>query len=146
MAKDMSTGDVSLNTAVNAAGQPALTPFMRWAVLLLLATGVLIAFVDRTSISSALAVKSFVSHFGMTDVDRGWVNSAFFWSYAVMCIPAGWLVDRYGAKVPYALCFAAWCLATAATGAMTALTGLIVMRAIVGAAEAVVVGCDRLHT
>lgn len=109
-----------------------------WAVLLLLALGVMIAFVDRTSISSALADAPFIQHFGMTDIDRGWVNAAFFWSYGLIQIPAGWIVDRYGVKTPYTICFVLWCLATAVTGLISTLFALVLMRVIVGAAEAVV--------
>jgi ACS family D-galactonate transporter-like MFS transporter len=114
-------------------------PWRRWSVLILLAIGALIAFVDRTSISSALAVTSFKHHFQLTDIDRGWINSAFFWSYAVLQIPMGWVVDRYGVKTPYTICFVLWCIASAVTGMMTTLYGLIIMRLLVGAAEAVVV-------
>ena len=110
----------------------------RWVALLVLSLGVLIAFVDRTSISSAVADKVFVSHFGLSDSDRGWVASAFFWSYGLIQMPMGWLVDRYGVKTPYTICFLLWGVATALTGVMTAFAGVIVMRVIVGAAEAVV--------
>jgi MFS transporter, ACS family, D-galactonate transporter len=111
----------------------------RWSTLALLAVGALIAFVDRINISAALAVEPFKAYFELSALDRGWVNSAFFWSYAVFQIPMGWIVDRYGVKWPYAVCFAVWCLASAAIGLMPALWGLILMRLIVGAAEAVVV-------
>ncbi len=111
----------------------------RWPLLLLLTLGVLIAYVDRTSISSALAEKPFVQHFGLGDLDRGWVNAAFFWSYGLVQMPMGWLVDRYGVKTPYTICFTLWCLATALTGAISSLAALIVMRVIVGAAEAAVI-------
>jgi ACS family D-galactonate transporter-like MFS transporter len=110
-----------------------------WAVMTLLTLGLLISFIDRTSLSSALADKAFVKEFALTSVDRGWLNSAFFWSYGLMQMPMGWLVDRYGVKWPYTVCFFLWCLATALTGMVTALTGLIVMRLIVGATEAVVI-------
>lgn len=109
-----------------------------WGILALLTVGVLIAYFDRTSISSALADKPFVEHFGMTNADRGFVAAAFFWSYALMQMPMGWLVDRYGVKYTYAVCFALWCLATAATGLMTAVMGLFIMRLIVGLTEAIV--------
>ncbi|MGF6643904.1 MFS transporter [Paraburkholderia sp. GAS82] len=111
----------------------------RWAILALLAIGVLISFVDRTSISSTLADAGFVQHFALTDVDRGWINSAFFWSYGVFQVPMGWVADRYGVKWPYAVSFALWCLATALMGAVTALASLVVMRLIIGMAEAIVI-------
>ncbi len=55
-----------------------------------------------------------------------------------MQIPMGWIVDRYGVKYPYAICFALWCIATAATGLMHVVAGLIIMRFIVGLTEAIV--------
>ena len=111
----------------------------RWFILALLAIGVMISFVDRTSISAALAVPAFISHFRLSNVDRGWVNSAFFWSYALLQVPLGWVVDRYGVKWPYAICFCLWCIATAAIGLVGTLAGLVALRLMVGAAEAVVV-------
>ena len=110
----------------------------RWFILALLAVGVLIAFIDRTSISSALADGAFVKYFALSNVDRGWVNSAFFWSYGLIQLPMGWVVDRYGVKTPYTICFVLWCAATAITGMVDTLAGLVIMRFIVGAAEAVV--------
>lgn len=114
-------------------------PVSHWTVLGLLTLGLLISFIDRTSLSSALADSHFVQEFALTSVDRGWLNSAFFWTYGLMQLPMGWLVDRYGVKWPYTVCFFLWCLATALTGMVTALAGLIMMRLIVGAAEAIVI-------
>lgn len=111
----------------------------RWGVLILLSFGLMISFVDRTSLSAALADRHFTDGFALTNVERGWLNSTVFWSYGLVQIPMGWLVDRYGVKRPYSICFALWCLAAAATGAATSLSALIVMRLIIGAAEAVVI-------
>lgn len=111
----------------------------RWGILALLALGVLTSFIDRTSISSVLADSAFIRHFALTNVDRGWINSAFFWSYGLFQVPMGWVADRYGVKWPYAVCFALWCLATALMGAVTTLAGLVVMRLLIGIAEAIVI-------
>jgi ACS family D-galactonate transporter-like MFS transporter len=70
---------------------------------------VLISFVDRTSLSSALADKGFVREFNLTSVERGWLNAAFFWSYGLFQMPMGWVVDRYGVKWPYASASRLWC-------------------------------------
>src|SRR5216684_560519 len=87
----------------------------RWGIVGLLSLGMIIAYVDRTNFSVALAAKDFKALFHLTDADRGTLNSAFFWSYAFLQIPAGWLVDRYGVKFPYALGFLFWSLTSAAT-------------------------------
>jgi MFS transporter, ACS family, D-galactonate transporter len=111
----------------------------RWSILGLLALGVLISFIDRTSISSTLADADFIRHFALTDLDRGWINAAFFWSYGVFQVPMGWVADRYGVKWPYAVCFVLWCVATTLMGAVTALESLVVLRLVIGMAEAIVI-------
>lgn len=109
-----------------------------WAILVLLTIGWTISFIDRTSLSSALADKSFIHEFSLTSIQRGWLGSAVFWSYAVLQLPMGWVVDRYGAKWPYAICFALWCIAAAATGMSHSLSTLFVVRLLIGASEAIV--------
>jgi MFS transporter, ACS family, D-galactonate transporter len=109
-----------------------------WGILALLTVGVLIAYFDRTSIASAMADKVFVEHFKLSDAERGMVGAAFFWSYALMQIPMGWIVDRFGVKLPYAICFALWCVSTAVTGLMTTVIALFVIRLVVGLTEAIV--------
>ncbi|GAB5097541.1 MFS transporter [Caballeronia sp. HLA56] len=111
----------------------------RWAVLALLALGLMISHVDRTSMSAAFADHHFVQEFSLTHVQRGWLGSAMFWSYGLLQMPMGWLVDRYGVKWPYAICFLMWCLAAAATGVVNTLAALIIVRLMIGVAESVVV-------
>ncbi|MRW89397.1 MFS transporter [Duganella sp. FT80W] len=111
----------------------------RWLVVVLLALGLMISFVDRTSLSSALADRAFIREFGLNSIERGWLNSAFFWSYGLVQMPMGWLVDRYGVKWPYTICFTLWCGAAAATGMVGTLWALILMRLLIGVAEGVVV-------
>lgn len=132
MAEASATGLREAGAEATAVGRS------HWPIMALLSVGVLVAYADRSSIAAALANKDFVQYFGMSDVNRGWVGAAFFWGYALAQIPIGWVVDRYGAKVPYAICFALWCLATAASGAATVLVALVITRLLVGAAEAVV--------
>ncbi|MEC5404631.1 MFS transporter [Paraburkholderia sp. MPAMCS5] len=119
--------------------QTAPRPENRWAILVLLAFGLMISFVDRTSMSTALADRHFVQEFALTHVERGWLGSAMFWSYGLLQMPMGWLLDRYGVKWPYSICFLLWCLAAAATGLVTTLSALILVRLLIGVAEAVVV-------
>jgi ACS family D-galactonate transporter-like MFS transporter len=110
----------------------------RWVIVGLLSIGAIIAFCSRTNISAALAYKPFIEHFHLSNVDRGLLNSAFFWSYMILQIPTGWIVDRYGVKIPYAISFVVWCLASAATGLTRSVGELTTLRVITGAGEAIV--------
>ncbi len=113
--------------------------WLNWSIVMLLSLGAVIAFVDRTSIASVLAAKEFKQQFMITDVERGLLSSAFFWSYAALQIPMGWLVDRYGVKWPYTIMFVVWCLASAGSGMTTTFAGILLMRLFAGAGEAIVI-------
>ncbi len=97
----------------------------------------MIAYVDRANLSVALAVPAFRDFFRLDDTDRGLLNSAFFWSYAALQIPAGWMVDRYGTKLPYTVGFIFWSLVSAATGLVQNNWQLASARLMLGAGEAV---------
>lgn len=112
---------------------------LRWVILILLAIGAIFAFVSRTNIAQALTLPAFIHQFHLSDVDRGTLNSAFFWSYAALQIPMGWIVDRYGVKWPYVVSLVIWCLASAATGLSHTIGALVLTRVITGAGEAIVV-------
>src|SRR5947199_6776256 len=126
---------------MQATSQPAVkasADTRRWGILGLLVTGIIIAYVVRENFSVALATKDFTSLFGLTDRDRGGLNSAFYWSYAFLQIPAGWLVDRYGVKTPYALGFLFWSLTSAATSLAGSMSQLFGLRFLLGVGESVV--------
>jgi MFS transporter, ACS family, D-galactonate transporter len=108
-----------------------------WAVLGLLVVGIVIAYVARENFSVALAEKDFRNLFRLSDADRGGLNSAFFWSYAFLQIPAGWLVDRYGVKFPYAFSFFAWSLISAGTSLAGSVRQLYALRFLLGIGESI---------
>jgi len=113
-------------------------PPVRWAIIGVLSLGMVIAYVSRSALSVPLALPEFIRTFHLSITDRGVLNSAFFWTYAVLQIPAGWVVDRYGVKLPYFLGFAIWCLASASTALTRTIPELIVVQVLLGAGQAVV--------
>jgi MFS family permease len=119
----------------------------RWLTVFLLAAALVIAYIDRTNLSVALAASEFKQYFHFTDEQRGFLNSAFFWSYTLLQIPAGFIIDRFGVKRPIALALFFWCLASAATSVATLLGQLIALRLLLGVAEAVVfpAGLSWIH-
>lgn len=99
----------------------------------------MVAYFDRVNLSVALADKEgFLSHFKLTNADRGLLGSAFFWSYAALQIPAGWLVDRYGVKWTYAAGFFLWSITSAATALVTGFHELFLLRVLLGVGESVI--------
>jgi MFS transporter, ACS family, D-galactonate transporter len=109
-----------------------------WAIVGLLAVANIIAYIDRTNLSVAIATAEFRQFFSLTDALRGDLSSAFFWSYAFLQVPAGALADRYGVKLPLAISFLVWSLVSAATGWATALWQLFALRVLLGVGEAVI--------
>jgi ACS family D-galactonate transporter-like MFS transporter len=115
-----------------------MTSLRRWSIVILLSLGMVIAYFDRTALSVALATHDFKSYFRLGDADRGMMNSVFFWSYALLQVPSGWVVDRFGVKYPYAISFLFWSLVATTTGAATTLWHLVALRLLLGVGEAVV--------
>jgi MFS transporter, ACS family, D-galactonate transporter len=66
----------------------------------------------------------------------GFVLSAFGWTYALMQIPGGWLVDKIRPRILYPVAIALWSLATIGLGFAGSFIALIILRLAVGALEA----------
>ena len=69
-------------------------PRLRWGIGVLLGVGVLINYFDRINLS--VAAPQLKHEFGLTDGELGWLFSGFFWSYALLQIPTGMILDRFG--------------------------------------------------
>jgi MFS transporter, ACS family, D-galactonate transporter len=110
----------------------------KWVVVGLLSLGMVIAYIDRANLSVVLALKEFQQTFHPSDMERGLLNSAFFWSYALLQIPAGWIVDRYGVKFPYAIGFLFWTIFSALTGMVQSTSQLVALRFLLGCGESIV--------
>lgn len=111
---------------------------VRWAIIGVLSLGMVIAYVSRSALSVPLAMPEFIRSFNLSITDRGVLNSAFFWTYAVLQIGAGWVVDRYGVKWPYFVGFALWSLASASTALTRSIPQLIMVQVLLGVGQAVV--------
>jgi MFS transporter, ACS family, D-galactonate transporter len=107
----------------------------KWTLVALLGLGVIIAYIDRTNLAIALASTEFKQFFALSDTGRGVLNSVFFWSYTVMQIPVGLLVDRFGVKRILTISFVSWCVVAAATAMASAFWELIALRLMLGVAE-----------
>jgi len=108
---------------------------VRWWVLALLVASIFINFIDRSNLS--VAVTDIEKELSLDDRQAGLLLSAFFWTYALFQIAAGWLVDRYNAYWVYAAGFLLWSAATALTGFAGTFAVLFGLRLVLGAGESV---------
>lgn len=105
----------------------------------ILATATLVAFLmylDRICLANIIGSDSFQASVPLSTGESDWVKLAFFWAYALFQVPAGWLSDRFGARVLITLYIAAWSLFTAATSFATGFATLFAARLLCGLAEA----------
>jgi sugar phosphate permease len=100
----------------------------------LLAFGVIIAFFDR--INLAISQDALHVSFGLSLISFGYLSSAFSWTYALMQMPAGILLDRFGVRPVGRLSSFLWSLATFATSLSPGLAVFFGARLLLGVAEA----------
>ena len=90
-------------------------------------------YMDRTNI--ALAGPSMMKGLHIDPGSFGLVLAAFTLGYAFMQIPGGTLADRFGAKIMLIVAPIVWSLFTGATGLVTSLMALIIVRVSFGIGE-----------
>jgi len=110
-----------------------------WIMAALMVVSVAINYIDRGSLSTAGPLLK--RDLKIDPAEFGWLLSAFFWPYAVLQIPSGWLVDRYSVKWVMAGGFLVWSLATAATGWVGSFGVLLGCRLLLGVGESVAYPC-----
>ncbi|MEM5422255.1 MFS transporter [Paraburkholderia ferrariae] len=107
---------------------------MRWWVAGLMWAAIAINYIDRTVLSAA--APKIQSEFHLDAMQMGIVMSAFFWSYALLQLPAGLLADRLGQKKVLGFAVLWWSLATAMTGLASGFRSLVALRVALGVGEA----------
>jgi ACS family D-galactonate transporter-like MFS transporter len=119
---------------VELVARQILIPRLRWRIGGLIGIGVLINYFDRISLS--VAAPQLQQTFGLTAADIGLLFSAFFWSYALLQIPAGLFLDRFGVTRVGRWGALLWSAASVITACAGGFTGIFVGRLILGIAEA----------
>ncbi|OLB61303.1 MAG: hypothetical protein AUH96_12320, partial [Nitrospirae bacterium 13_2_20CM_2_61_4] len=115
----------------------------RWKILALLTLISIITYVDRVNIS--VAARQMMPALGLTQMQMGYVFSAFVLGYALFQIPGGWLGDRWGTRLVLAGAVVWWSLFTALTALagtlptatwLGVLGSLVLIRFLIGVGEA----------
>lgn len=111
-----------------------IIPRLRWRIGGLIGAGVLINYFDRISIS--VAGPQLQQAFSLTPAELGLLFSAFFWSYALLQIPAGLVLDRFGVTRVGRWGALLWGIASTLTACASGFAGIFLARILLGIAEA----------
>jgi MFS family permease len=74
---------------------------------------------------------------GFNPAKTGVLLSSFFWAYAFLQMPTGWLADRFGVRRTYTLGLIFWSFMSILTGLTNGLATLILLRVLLGVGQAV---------
>jgi ACS family D-galactonate transporter-like MFS transporter len=94
----------------------------------------IINYIDRASLSIALPLIS--KEFNITPVIEGLLLSSFGWTYTIMQLPGGWLVDKLKPRRIVTASLIGWGIVEGLTGLATGVAALFGARMILGVFEA----------
>src|ERR1017187_9947056 len=89
-----------------------LSSRIRWILVFWMFLMSSVAYLDRVNLS--IAGKSIAKEFGISNVQLGWVFSAFLLGYAFFQAPAGRVADRLGPRLVLMLSVIWWAVFTVA--------------------------------
>jgi ACS family glucarate transporter-like MFS transporter len=112
---------------------------VRYLVLVWLCAAAAVAYVQRNSIG--VAAEDIRHSLFLTKWEMGLAMSAFFVSYALFQVPAGWLSHVWGTRLALPLFAFLWSLMTGLVGLATSLPALVAARFAMGAAQAGIFSC-----
>lgn len=107
---------------------------IRWRIFFVLFLLVVVSMIDRASIS--IAMPTIAKDLGLSDTMQGLILSGFFWTYACMQIPGGFLADKFGARIILACSAILWGTAEALLGLCPTGFALLAANLLLGASEA----------
>lgn len=111
----------------------------RWVICALLFAATTINYIDRNALSvlkTRLQQPLEAGGLALTDADYGWITFAFTAAYAAFPPLIGIAIDRFGVKRSLAAALLLWSTAAAAHGIVASVLGLVVVRFLLGMAEA----------
>jgi ACS family hexuronate transporter-like MFS transporter len=121
-------------SAAVARGQEASTVGRyRWLVCALLFFATTINYMDRQILALLKPILDAELHW--TNAQFGLVNTFFQGAYAIGLLVFGWLIDRFGVKIGYAISITAWSCAAIAHAAAGSVGGFTAARVALGLGE-----------
>lgn len=107
---------------------------VRHTVVAVTALMAVLLYLDRFCISM---VEAYIGEdLGLSPQQIGPMMGAFFWTYAFLQVPSGWLTDRFGARGMLTLYILGWSLFTGLTGLAFGFLSVLILRLLMGVAQA----------
>jgi ACS family D-galactonate transporter-like MFS transporter len=122
---------MAASAAPSSLAQPST---VRWRIFGIIFVLVVINLVDRVALS--IAMPTIAGEFGLSPAFQGFILSSFFWSYAALQIPGGWLIDRFGPRMAITASTVLWGLFQSLAALASGGVSLLLTRVGLGAAEA----------
>lgn len=91
-------------------------------------------YLDRICMS--IAGEAVSADLSISNAELDWLLGAFFWTYALGQLPAGWLGDRFGARWMLSTYIVLWSLSTGLMGFANGWTSVLILRLLCGLFEA----------
>jgi ACS family D-galactonate transporter-like MFS transporter len=110
------------------------TPRRRWVVATFVMIVTAIAYIDRVNLSIAAPVLT--KEFHTNAAVMGLLLSSFTWTYTLLNLPAGMLVDRMKIRVLYSLALLVWAVSSFLTTLVHSAAALFGPRLLLGVGEA----------
>jgi MFS transporter, ACS family, D-galactonate transporter len=124
----------SANESTRTSDADARVPRRRWLVPLLVMATTAVAYLDRINLSVAAPVLT--REFGVSAAVMGLLLSSFSWTYTLLNVPAGLLVDRLRTRVVYSAALVVWALAGFGAALVSSIGALFGPRLLLGVGEA----------
>lgn len=106
----------------------------RWVLCIFLFLATSLNYMDRQALG--VAAPAIQREFGLNNAQLGLLLSAFFYTYGIMQVGVGLILDRVNIRWGYALAVCGWSLAGVLTGLVQGIWQLFTCRLLLGLAEA----------
>jgi D-galactonate transporter len=108
---------------------------IRWIIVAILTLLSIVNYLDRGNLS--VAAPLIMHDLKINPTEMGIILSSFVWPYAIMNLPSGWAVDRFGTKILMTISVAIWSIVSILTGFARTIGSFIGIRVILGMGESV---------
>src|ERR1700752_2941020 len=102
----------------------------RWRIAWLLGVGVLVNYFDRVNLS--VSQEALHAAFGISTVMFGYLLGAYSWTYALLQLPSGLLLDRFGVRRVGRISTVLWSAASFGAAVSTGIGSFVGARLLLG--------------